>query len=369
MNDTRFRWGILGAANIARKNWQAIRDSGNGVVAAVASRDKARAQEFIDRCQSTVAQSPTPEAVEGYDALLARPDIEGVYIPLPTGLRREWVLKAAAAGKHAVCEKPCGTTLEQVLEMTEACTRAGVQFSDGVMFMHGHRLAAIRAALDAPGVVGRIKRLASGFSFHGGPEFEQGNIRMHSLLEPHGCLGDLGWYSIRFALWAMNWETPVRVTGRILAEAASPGSPDPVPTEFSGDMIFASGASMNYYCSFITQDQQWVHVSGTEGSLRIDDFVLPFYGDEATFETIRPVFRVEGCAFNMEPHRQTHRVSEYSNNHPTSQEAGLYRNFARQARSGTLNAAWSDMAVQTQRVMEACLASARDGGREKEIRA
>ena len=125
---------------------------------------------------------------------------------------------------------------------------------------------------------------------------------------------------------------------------------------------------MNFYCSFITQDQQWVHVSGSEGSLRIDDFVLPFFGDEATFETLSPVFRVEGCTFNMEAHRRTHRVSEYSNNHPTSQEAGLYRNFAHQARSGTLNSAWSDMAIQTQRVMEACLASAREGGREVEIR-
>lgn len=362
-NSNRLRWGILGAANIAQKNWQSIQDSGSGVVTAVASRSVDRAQEFIQICQASAPQTSSPVALASYDELIARPDVDAIYIPLPTGLRKEWVIKAARAGKHVLCEKPCAPNLPDLLEMTRVCETAGVQFGDGVMFVHSSRLEALRSVLDTAGAIGQIRRIASGFSFNGGTDFAAANIRMHSGLEPHGCLGDLGWYCIRFGLWAMRWQQPERVIGRILNEAGCPGSPAPVPTEFSAELFFPGGVSMTFYCSFITHDQQWAHVSGTEGSLRVDDFVLPFFGDEARFETFQPNFRVEGCRFNMESHRRTHVVPEYSNNHPTSQEAALFRNFAAAVQNPSARAAWTEAAVKTQRVMEACLDSARNGSR------
>ena len=95
MTNPTCRWGILGAAFIARKNWQAIRDAGNATLVAVASRDVARAQAFINECQASAPHLVIPEAVGGYQALLERPDIDAVYIPLPTGLRKEWVIRAA----------------------------------------------------------------------------------------------------------------------------------------------------------------------------------------------------------------------------------------------------------------------------------
>ena len=107
------RWGILGTANIARKNWRAIRNSGNSTLTAVASRDAAKARKFIDECQADVP-FPTAPVPCGYDELLARKDVDAVYIPLPTGIRREWVVKAAMAGKHVLCEKPCGVNAADV---------------------------------------------------------------------------------------------------------------------------------------------------------------------------------------------------------------------------------------------------------------
>ena len=92
------RWGILSTAEIACKNWEAIRNSGNGVVTAVASRDAAKAQQFIDGCQAEVPFEDVPRAIEGYDEIIAADDVDAVYIPLPTGLRKEWVIKAAIAG-------------------------------------------------------------------------------------------------------------------------------------------------------------------------------------------------------------------------------------------------------------------------------
>ena len=132
-NTSTCRWGILCTAGIARKNWEAIKNSGNGTIVAVASRSVEKAQTFVDECQAEVAFAQAPEAVGGYDELLARADIDAVYIPLPTGLRKEWVIKAAQAGKHVMCEKPCAINATDLAEMIAACKANNVQFMDGII--------------------------------------------------------------------------------------------------------------------------------------------------------------------------------------------------------------------------------------------
>jgi predicted dehydrogenase len=353
------RWGILGTANIARKNWKGICLSGNGAVTAVASRVPAKAQAFIDECQSEVPFPTTPTACT-YDELLKRPDVDAVYIPLPTGIRPEWVVKAADAGKHVLCEKPCGPTAADVRTMLDACERNNVQFMDGVMFMHSARLPLLRQVLDDGKSVGELRRVATSFCFQGGDDFMKGNIRVSNALEPLGCLGDLGWYNIRFSLWAMKYQTPARVSGRILAEHGSGAAP--VPTEFSGELFFPGGATAAFYCSFRTENQQWAHVSGSKGSVSVPDFVLPFYGCEAAFEVNQPFFRVTGCSFHMESHPTRHAVREYSEGESNAQEVTMARTFATNALSGKPDPAWGEIALQTQQVLDACLRSARDGG-------
>lgn len=355
------RWGILGAANIARKNWQAIRRSGNGTIIAVASRDQQKAAQFIQECQSQISFPETPAAVGSYEELLARQDVDAVYIPLPTGLRKEWVIRAAAAGKHVLCEKPCADHAADLQDMVAACQQAGVQFMDGVMYMHSARLPAVRAILDDPSQLGQLKRIATQFSFCAPPDFLQGNIRLHSQLESLGCLGDLGWYTIRFALWVMKYEMPVWVSGRLLSTAGRADSPTAVPTEFSAELGFANGVSATFYNSFLTEHQQWVHVSGNKGSLSYSDFVLPYYGSQASFEVHQPVFRADGCQFNMEQHTRRITVPEYSNGEYNAQETNLFRTFGELALSGKLDPHWPEIALKTQQVLDACLRSAREG--------
>src|SRR2546422_11543560 len=94
------RWGILARANVARKNWKASRNAENSALFAVASRDLERARQFIEVCQADVPLTPRPAACGSYQELLDRDDIDAVYVPLPTGIRKEWVLHAATAGKH-----------------------------------------------------------------------------------------------------------------------------------------------------------------------------------------------------------------------------------------------------------------------------
>ena len=361
------RWGILGAAEIARKNWKAIWNSENGLVAAVASRDKQRAERFVQECQAQAPFPVRPRGLGSYEELLATPDIEAVYIPLPTAIRKLWVQRAAEAGKHVVCEKPCAVSAADLEEMLETCRRHQVQFMDGVMFMHSTRLERIRKLQHDGDTIGDIKRITSAFAFKAPDEFFHSNIRAQSELEPHGCLGDLGWYCIRFALWAMDWKLPKQVTGRNLSEFRHSRSQVPIPTEFSGELFFEGGVSGSFYCSFVTAIEQWVNVSGTSGNLRIPDFVLPFSGKELGFETGNLVYQIHGCDFEMQPNTRHFSVAEHSHSHPTAQETNLFRNFANQVQSGSLNPSWPEMALKTQQVMQACRESALAQGHIREV--
>ena len=364
MSERKIRWGFLSTAQIGRKNWKAICNSGNGTITAVASRDVARAREFIAGCQAGAPMEVPPRALGSYEELLAANDVDAVYIPLPTGLRKEWVLRTAAAGKHIVCEKPCANTGADLREMIEACHHYRVQFIDGVMFMHSARLPAMRAVLDDGQSVGDIKRITSSFCFRAPPEFFTNNIRANSEKERFGCLGDLGWYNIRFALWVMNWRMPRHVTGRVLQQSKAPGASSAVPTEFSGELLFDGGVSSGFYCSFVTANEQCAQVSGTKGYLRLADFVAPFHGPEITFEVNNTVHNVRGSDFNMEKAWRRFTVPEHGNSHPSAQETNLFRNVAAQVRSGSLNELWPEMALKTQQVVEACFESARTNGRE-----
>ena len=366
MSEKKCRWGFLSAAWIGMKNWQSVALSGNGEIVAVASRDKAKAQAWIDECSSHVAFPTKPEAVEGYDELLARDDIDAVYIPLPTGVRTEWIIKAAKAGKHVLAEKPCGINVAEVEEIIAACNEAGVQFMDGVMFMHSKRLEALRKTL-TDGSIGEIRRINSQFSFNGGEDFLTGNIRMHSDLEPLGCLGDLGWYNIRFNLWVMDYAMPKSVSGRMLQGAARSDSPDQVPMEFSGEMFYENGVNASYYCSFMTGNQQWAHICGTEGTVRLDDFVVPFYGSEVKYTVSNTESNQHVCDFNMEQHDRTVAVHEYGGSHPTSQEMGLFRNFGDLVLGGTPDPKWSEIVLKTQQVMMACIESSKQDGARVEL--
>jgi predicted dehydrogenase len=347
----KLRWGIVSTADIGKKNWRAIHASGSSVVSAVASREIDRSHRFIDACQAETAFELRPKAFGSYDELIISPEVDALYLPLPTGLRKEWVMRGAAAGKHILCEKPCAVSARDLEEMIDACRKHGVEFMDGVMFMHNPRLERVREILDDGQSIGEIKRITSMFSFPANDEFLRGDIRIHSQLEPAGCLGDLGWYCIRFALWAMHWQLPREVSGRILSEARNGLSPAPTPTDFSGELSFGPGVSSGFYCSFLVTDQQWVYVSGSRGYLYMPDFVHARSIDRPAIEVNQVLTEVV-----------TKSPGQARECAAVAQEAQMFRNFAAQVRSGKRNHDWPRMALLTQQVMDACLASARNGG-------
>ena len=346
----KLRIGFLSTAGIGRKNWKAIFNSGNCVVSAVASREAQKSRKFIDDCQREFAFTETPRAFGSYEEMLASPDVDAVYVPLPTGLRKEFVVRAAQNGKHVLCEKPCAANSAELEAMLAACRNHSVQFLDGVMFMHNPRLGKIRMVLDDGQSLGPVRRMTSGFSFYLGEDFFRRNIRVDAALEPAGCLGDLGWYSIRFFLWTLNWQLPRTVTAKILAQSAGGA-----PTEFSAELLFDGGISAEFYSSFLTAKQQWVAVSGRNGWLRLPDFVHPRNGYEPAFELNGTEVRVESdvqCPPGADPG---------GFGHATAQDTRMWRNFANRIFSGTLNEDWLMWARQTQKVLDACLEAGRSG--------
>jgi predicted dehydrogenase len=316
----------------------------------------------MEECQAHTPMGREVNAFGSYEELLGSKEVDAVYIPLPTGLRKEWVIRAAEAGKHVLCEKPCAVSLSDLREMTEACRRNGVQFMDGVMFMHSWRLREILELIKRDGI-GQVKRVTSAFSFHADEGFYASNIRASSELEPFGCLGDLGWYCIRLALCVAGFESPREVTGRLISEvtAGKGGGGGSVPVEFSGEMVFANGMTAGFYSSFASANEQWAVITGTKGIIRISDFVLPFYGAETAFEVFSSHFDVVGCDFNMQPNGLRLAVPEYSNSHDNAQETKMVRTFAELVLSGNVDEFWVQAALVTQEVMERCFSAAAKG--------
>jgi hypothetical protein len=110
-----------------------------------------------------------------------------------------------------------------------------------------------------------------------------------------------------------------------------------------------------------------VHVSGPRGSVRVDDFVLPYIGNELSFTVSKPRFVVDGCDFRMEKHDQMVTVEEYGHGHPSAQETNLFRHFSKLVLSGARESYWPQAALAVQQVMNACVASAENGGKEQPL--
>lgn len=354
------RWGILGAALIARKNWRAIRLSGQGTVVAVASRDPVQARRLVVECQGEEPFDAPPAVEESYEALLGRSDVEAVYVPLPTGVRLEWMRRAVAAGKHVLGEKPAAPSADGLAELLRQCRAQGLQFMDGTMFSHSRRMEAIREVLNDGVSVGRIRRITTAFTFAADAAFAARNIRADARLEPQGCVGDLGWYCLRFILSSMGGRLPEWVRARRHQSVMGPEGE--VPGEVTAELGFGGGVTAGLHCSFAAADQQWAVISGDRGVLRVPDFVLPYAGEDMGFEVGQARYSMQGCEARMERRDTWHRVEEASHGTADAQEARMFRAFAGAVRTGRLNEGWMVAALDTQRLLDACMASMAGGG-------
>jgi predicted dehydrogenase len=200
------RYGILGAANIARQFTNGVRGSSLATVVAVASRGAEKAASFA-------AELGIPRHHASYEALLADEEIEAVYIPLPNDLHAEWAIKCAAAGKHILCEKPLAVGAAEARSMFAAARAAGVHLAEAYPYMSQPQTLRTRAIL-AEGVLGPIQLITSAFGFglvhpDGTPKGDPANIRLDPARAGGGLL-DAGTYAMSMARIAAG-ERPTRV--------------------------------------------------------------------------------------------------------------------------------------------------------------
>ncbi|HEX5826891.1 MAG TPA: Gfo/Idh/MocA family oxidoreductase [Candidatus Limnocylindrales bacterium] len=249
------RWGILSTAGIATgKVIAGMQRAGRCEVLAIASRDQARAE-------AAATSLGIARAYGSYDALLADPDVDAVYIPLPNHLHPEWTAKAARAGKHVLCEKPLAMTAAEARDMAAACDAAGVLLMEAFMYRLHPSWIAVRD-LVASGRIGRLVAVDTWFSYYNDDPANIRNIRAAG----GGALYDIGCYAVNLSRMLFDAE-PSRVQAAITRDAASG-----VDIVTSAILEFPSGVA-TFTCSTRMEPEQRVDVYGTEGRIRVP---IPF---------------------------------------------------------------------------------------------
>jgi predicted dehydrogenase len=251
----RLRWGVLSTAFIGRvKVIPAIQKAPHCEVIAIASRDPAAAR-------SVASTLGIPRAHGSYEALLADPDVEAVYVPLPNHLHATWAVAAAEAGKHVLCEKPLALSAADAERMIDVADRADVRLMEAFMYRLHPSWVAVRDIV-ASGRIGRLTAVQSWFSY-----FNDDPANIRNIVEVGGgALYDIGCYSVNLSRMLFGAE-PDRVEGMIVRDPAT--GTDVVS---SGMLRFGDGLA-SFTCSTRAEDDQRVDIYGTAGRISIE---IPF---------------------------------------------------------------------------------------------
>ncbi len=244
-------WGIISTALINRRFIAGAREAPNVELLAVASREQALAERYA-------AEHGLPRAYGSYEALLADPEIEAVYISLPNSLHVDWSIRALEAGKHVLCEKPLGRRAADVERAFDVAQAAGLFLMEAFMYRHNPQTRRL-AELVAGGAIGRPRMIRASFSHHGaGP----GNVRLSAALEG-GALMDVGCYCVSGARLLAG--EPVRVSGEQVIGGEG------VDVTFAGTLRFADDVVAHFDAGVALADRSEFEVSGEDASLYLAD--------------------------------------------------------------------------------------------------
>jgi predicted dehydrogenase len=245
------RWGILSTAAINEKLLAGARRSDAVEVVAVGSRDGDRAAEFAQRHGIARAHG-------SYEALLADPEVEAVYVPLPNALHHPWTLKALAAGKHVLCEKPYSRRPAEVREAFDAAERAGLVLSEAYMYRYNPQIERL-AELVRDGAIGELRTIASAFTH---PCEDADDVRLSAALDGGGLM-DVGCYCVSAARLLAG--EPEALT------AQQDLGPSGVDVRLAGTLSFAGGVLAHFDCGFHVPDRSHLEVVGSAGTIRVND--------------------------------------------------------------------------------------------------
>ncbi|MWA03673.1 gfo/Idh/MocA family oxidoreductase [Actinomadura sp. LD22] len=308
--------GVIGCADIARRRAiPALRTDPRVRLVAVASRSEAKAREFAAEFGCA--------AVVGYADLLARPDIDAVYVPLPSGLHDEWAGKALRAGKHVLSEKPLTTGAAATGRLVATARDRGLALMENFMFVH-HAQHRRVLGLVADGAIGEVRALHAAFTI---PRRPDDDIRYQADLGG-GALLDVAGYPIRAA--RMLLRGPLSVAGAVLRHDPELG------VDLGGAALLRSVDGVTAHLTFGLENAYrcFYELWGTEGTLRLDRAFTP----PADHKPLVRVERADGVE---------EIVLE-----PDDQFAGSVRCFADLALSGEGRARWARDALEQAELVE-----------------
>jgi predicted dehydrogenase len=258
-------WGIISTADINRLVVPPAQESSAIDLIGVASRTQERADEYA-------AKWNIPRAYGSYEALLADPEIECVYISLPNTMHTEWSIRSVEAGKHVLCEKPFTRNPDDVTAAWDAADRAGRILSEAFMWRHNPQAGRLRELIDE-GAVGEVRLIRAVFSYS---LYDEANIRLRTDVEG-GALMDVGCYCVSGSRLAAGAE-PVQAYG---AAWYGPTGTDWV---FTGSLRFPGDVLATFDCGTALPNRDELEVIGSEGSLFLDD---PWHAHEPVIELRR----------------------------------------------------------------------------------
>lgn len=260
---SKIRWGILSTAKIGtEKVIPAMQQGSHSEVTAIASRD-------VDRAKEAAAQLGIAKAYGTYEELLADPDVDAIYNPLPNHLHVSWSIKALEAGKHVLCEKPIGLTSGEGQQLVDAGARfPNLKLMEAFMYRHNLQWQRAREILQSGGI-GELRTIQSFFSYYND---DGGNIRNMADIGGGGLM-DIGCYNISLSRFIFDCE-PVRVVGTVeydpnfKTDRLASGILE-FPAINNGEFTRTS----SFTCSTQLVPYQRVNIFGTTGRVEIE---IPF---------------------------------------------------------------------------------------------
>lgn len=332
--DEKVKWGVLSVANIGvKKVIPAMQRGHDTEVIGIASRN-------LERARQAAGQLGIRKAYGSYEDLLADPEVEVIYNPLPNHLHVPWSIKAAEAGKHVLCEKPVSLTVEEAISLLKTRDRTGVKIEEAFM-VRTHPQWVKTLELVRSGRIGRLRSVMGYFSYY---NRDLKNIR--NILEyGGGALMDIGCYLVYMARLVFA-EEPARVSALIETD---PETRTDVLT--SGILDFPSGQAV-FTCSTQTVPYQRVQILGDRGRIEIE---IPF---NAPPDRPCRIFVDDGG----NPSGRSAEILEFEVCDQYTIQADL---FSKSIRQGSELPVPLEGSVKNMAVIEAIFRSARSGGWEK----
>jgi D-xylose 1-dehydrogenase (NADP+, D-xylono-1,5-lactone-forming) len=245
------KWGIISTAHINRLVIPGAHESPKVDLVGVASRDRARAEEYA-------REWDIPRAYGSYEELLEDPEIEAVYISLPNTMHPEWSIRSLEAGKHVLCEKPFSRHPDEIEAAFDAADRAGRLLSEAFMYRHNPQTKRIKQLVD-DGAIGELRLVRTAFSYG---LYDAENIRLSTELEG-GALMDVGCYCVSGARLVAG--EPESVFGQAFFGETG------TDWVFTGQLRFPGDVLGIFDCGTALIDRDELEVAGSEGTLFVDD--------------------------------------------------------------------------------------------------